>query len=444
MFANLRIRTKLALGFAVLILFIIVMAILGYVALSNVNKALDSLALPEEVTQHKSEAVERVFLETKQSIRDTATFYSWAIGLVGLVAVAVGVVIALALILNIVPGLLQAAGLMKRVANEGDLTVKVDPVTMQRKDAIGDIVRGLKAILDDYSDINNVANALAGGNWQVSMKTKGPLDETNIDLNKMIDRVNEVLRQVIDSVGQVSNEAAEVLNASKSLADGAQQSAASLEKITTSMHEISNQTKTNAESANQARDLALQSSQAAAKGQGSMQEMVASMDEITKHSHEIQRVIKVIDDIAFQTNLLALNAAVEAARAGQHGKGFSVVAEEVRNLASRSAKAARETSELIDSDSAEVAKGAEIATRTAEVLNTIVDQIKKTTDLVAGIATASNEQAQSVGQVTVELQQIDAVTRQNTAAAEESASAANQMSDMAATLRELVGQFRLR
>jgi methyl-accepting chemotaxis protein len=174
-----------------------------------------------------------------------------------------------------------------------------------------------------------------------------------------------------------------------------------------------------------------------------MQSMTEAMKRITSNSSEIQRVIKVIDDIAFQTNLLALNAAVEAARAGQHGKGFAVVAEEVRNLAARSAKAAKETSELIAKSGHEIEKGDEVATHTADVLNTIVEQIKQTTDLVAGIAIASNEQAQGVNQVSIGLQQIDSVTQQNTAAAEQSASAANEMTGMAASLQQRVAQFKL-
>ena len=175
-----------------------------------------------------------------------------------------------------------------------------------------------------------------------------------------------------------------------------------------------------------------------------MQDMTQSMERITQNSAEIQRVIKVIDDIAFQTNLLALNAAVEAARAGTHGKGFAVVAEEVRNLASRSAKAAKETSDLIAKSGQEIEHGGEVTANTATVLNTIVEQVKKTTELIAGIAVASNEQAQGVNQVSIGLQQIDTVTQQNTAAAEQSASAANEMQTMATNLQTLVRQFKLR
>ncbi|MDR1053018.1 MAG: methyl-accepting chemotaxis protein, partial [Planctomycetaceae bacterium] len=200
----------------------------------------------------------------------------------------------------------------------------------------------------------------------------------------------------------------------------------------------------NAQSASEARDLAHSATKAAADGQEAMKQMNEAMVRITKNSNEIQRVIKVIDDIAFQTNLLALNAAVEAARAGAHGKGFAVVAEEVRNLAARSAKAAQETSELISTSGREIEKGGEVSGRTSDVLNSIVEQVKQTADLVGGIAIASNEQAQGVSQVTIGLQQIDAVTQQNTAAAEESASAANEMSSMAAKLQNLVAKFQLR
>jgi len=269
-------------------------------------------------------------------------------------------------------------------------------------------------------------------------------DTMNINLNKMLDQVNQALGEIDESVKQVATGSGEVSSAAQSLSNGAQESAASLEEITASMSEISSQTKSNAEGAAQARNLAQKASKAAGEGQEAMKDMTTAMERITQNSNEIQRVIKVIDDIAFQTNLLALNAAVEAARAGQHGKGFAVVAEEVRNLASRSAKAARETSDLIAKSGQEIEKGGEVATHTAEVLNTIVDQIKQTTELVAGIAVASNEQAHGVEQITVGLQQIDAVTQQNTAAAEQSASAANEMSSMAANLQRLVARFRLR
>jgi methyl-accepting chemotaxis protein len=278
----------------------------------------------------------------------------------------------------------------------------------------------------------------------VDIRQKSDHDTLNKSLNDMLHRVNQVLLEIRVYTDKLDQSSGDVSNAASSLTGGSQESAASLEQITASMNEISGQTMKNAQSANEAHDLAQQASQAAVNGHVVMQEMVGAMQRITDNSNEIQRVIKVIDDIAFQTNLLALNAAVEAARAGQHGKGFAVVAEEVRNLASRSAKAAKETSELIVKSGQEILRGNEEATRTSEVLNTIVEQIKKTTDLVSGIAIASKEQAEGVNQISIGLTQIDTVTQQNTAATEEASSAAQEMASMATNLKELVSRFKLR
>ena len=383
--------------------------------------------------------------QTEEKMHTTDANVRYFMIAISVIAVIAGLIFSFVLNHNIGKGIKAVVEEIKYIANTGDLSEELpSSYYLARKDEVGELAYSIHMVLEEFRAVAKMAKALAEGDWRDEIKTRGDLDVMNKDLSIMLVQVNSVLHEIDESVKQVATGSGEVSGAAQSLSNGAQESAASLEEITASMQEISSQTKSNAENAGQARDLAHQASKAATEGQGAMQEMTSAMDRITKNSTEIQRVIKVIDDIAFQTNLLALNAAVEAARAGQHGKGFAVVAEEVRNLASRSAKAARETSELIAKSGHEIEKGGEVTTRTAEMLNTIVEQVKQTTEIVAGIAVASNEQAQGVNQVSIGLQQIDSVTQQNTAAAEESASAAAEMSSMAANLQKLVAQFKLR
>ena len=362
-----------------------------------------------------------------------------------IIAVIIGLILSFVLTHNIGTGVHAVVEEIKHIATTGDLGPELpSSYYLARKDEVGDLAYSIHMVLEEFRNVAKMAEALASGDWRNEIAERSDVDLMNKDMNSMLGRVNDTLREIGENVKQVATGAGEVSTAAQNLSNGAQESAASLEEISASMHEIAGQTKTNAESATRARDLAHQASKAATDGQGAMQEMTSAMDRITKNSAEIQRVIKVIDDIAFQTNLLALNAAVEAARAGQHGKGFAVVAEEVRNLAARSAKAAQETSDLIAKSGKEIETGGEVTARTASMLNSIVEQVKQTTDIVAGIAVASNEQAQGVNQISIGLSQIDMVTQQNTASAQESASAANEMSSMAVNLQKLVAQFKLR
>lgn len=304
------------------------------------------------------------------------------------------------------------------VTVDKEMVAQVEKYT-KRKDEIGEMCNSQKVMLEGVM-------------------------QTSDAMNIVIDKVNIALDKVNSTVVQLATAGGEVSGAAQSLSQGATESAASLEEITASMVEMGTQTKTNAENAAHANQLATDAANAAKTGQERMAQMTTAMQQINANAEQTQKVIKTIDDIAFQTNLLALNAAVEAARAGRHGKGFAVVAEEVRNLAARSAKAAAETAELIENSNKEIADGVQVSEQTGEALNDIAVNVSKTTDLIGEIAAASNEQAQGISQVNIGLGQVDAVTQQNTATAEESASASEELSAQALSLQELVAQFKLR
>jgi len=334
--------------------------------------------------------------------------------------------------------------LVGKIATLGDLDEDLPQVLLKRKDELGDLVRSINLILGESRSDVKVMTELANGDWTRKIHLRSDIDRMNHGMENMIQKVNEALLNVASVVNDVATGAGQVSSASDNLSNGATQSAASLEEITATMNEMGGQTGKNAQSASQANQLAQKTNSAAANGQQMMGKMVASMESITKNANDVKKVIKVIDDISFQTNLLALNAAVEAARAGVHGKGFAVVAEEVRNLAARCAKAAGETTQMIEQNNKQIQEGAEIATLTAETLREILDSSQRTADLIDEIAKASNEQAEGVSQVSQALQQIDAVTQQNTANAEQTASVSREMSSEAMKLQELVSQFKLR
>jgi methyl-accepting chemotaxis protein len=253
-------------------------------------------------------------------------------------------------------------------------------------------------------------------------------------VNRIIAGLNEGADQVNDAAGQVSS-------ASQQLAEGASEQASSLEETSSALEQMAAMTRTNSENAKQANELADQARTAAQTGDKTMGQLNEAMTAINESSGKISKIIKVIEEIAFQTNLLALNAAVEAARAGEHGKGFAVVADEVRNLAMRAAEAARETTGLIEDSTTRAKEGTNVAGEVGKALGTIVADVTKVADLVSGITKASEEQAQGVDQVNTAVSQMDKVTQQNAAGAEESASAAEELSAQAQAVKGMVNEL---
>ena len=358
--------------------------------------------------------------------------------------IAILVIFAWLIIKGIIWGLTGVKRDLLKIVETGDTSSNIDEKLLKRKDEIGELAFAGKQIIDDFERVAIVSKRLADRDWCQEVKVKSDKDVMHKSLKGMIEEVNETLREISVFVNELDAGAKQVSAASNALSDGATTQAASIEEISASLTEMSGRTSQNAQNASEASKLAQSANSAAVNGQEQMQDLADAISGITLRAEETKKVVKTIDDIAFQTNLLALNAAVEAARAGMHGKGFAVVAEEVRNLAARSAKAAGETAELIDNVVSEVKSGNDMAESTAEALNRIAEQINKVTTLVAEIAEASNIQAQGVSQVNQGLEQIDSVTQQNTASAEETAAASTHMSDLASKLNVLIKKFKIK
>ncbi len=338
----------------------------------------------------------------------------------------------------------DSSALLLILANEGSTEQRINEKYLQRKDEIGYLQNALNSLISILHKKATIARRIANGDLQVDVTVLSEKDDLGLAFSQMAKDLNSTLAQVNTAVSQVTSGAQQISASSQSLSQGATEQAASLEEITSSMTELGVQTTTNAENATAASQLASETAEAAATGQEKMNKLTEAMAQISNNAEKTQKVIKTIDDIAFQTNLLALNAAVEAARAGIHGKGFAVVAEEVRNLAARSAKAAAETAELIQNSNSQIEEGVTIAEQTAEALNVISANVTKTTDTTTEIAFASSEQANGIKQINIGLTQIDSVTQQNTANAEETASASEELSSMATVLQQLIQHFKLK
>lgn len=308
---------------------------------------------------------------------------------------------------------------------------------------INETIGNIKNIIEKISFVlTNIANS----NLDLDRVEDfdGDFADISNGLNTIINSLNALFRNISISTEQVASGAKQVSEGSQNLSRGATEQASSVEQLTSSIGDISSQTKNNAEDANQANALAKTTKDNAVKGNDQMKEMLISMNDINESSANISKIIKVIDDIAFQTNILALNAAVEAARAGQYGKGFAVVADEVRNLAAKSANAAKDTTTLIEGSINKITSGTQIANQTASALSSIMSNIDKVSTLVSEIADASNLQATGIAQIDKGVEVVSNVVQTNSATAEESAAASEELSSQAQYLEEMLAKFKLR
>lgn len=311
------------------------------------------------------------------------------------------------------------------------------------EDEVGQLGNALNAMADGMEKKANLANAIAEGDLTVSTKPESSEDKLGIALETMRRNLSDMVASIQAATAQVAEGSRGLSESSQSLSDGAADQASSLEQISASMTEIDQQTHANTENATEACLLSEVTTRAAQGGYQQVKNMVAAMDEIKHSSEDIERINEALDAIAQQTNLLALNAAIEAARAGEAGRGFAVVAGEVRELASRSASAAQESSSLIRSTVDKIETGVRIAENTAEAFDEINTSVSRAADIIARITEGATEQAQGVHQVNKGLEHIDRVTQQNAQGAEETAQASVEQSYQADQLRSMLKRFKI-
>jgi methyl-accepting chemotaxis protein len=307
------------------------------------------------------------------------------------------------------------------------------------------ITRSLQKQLGGEPDYTaSIAGAIAGGDLSISINTTGA------DKNSLVVEMREMRNSLRDIVSQVRTGTETIGTASREIAAGnvdlssrTEMQASSLEKTASAMDELTSTVKQNADNAREANQLASAASDVAVKGGQVVSEVVDTMSSIDASAKKIVDIIGVIDGIAFQTNILALNAAVEAARAGEQGRGFAVVASEVRNLAQRSAAAAKEIKALIDDSVEKVGAGTKLVGQAGVTMDEVVNSVRRVTDIMSEIANASQEQSAGIAQVNQSIIEMDSMTQQNAALVEEAAAAAQSLQDQAGELARVVSIFKL-
>ena len=307
------------------------------------------------------------------------------------------------------------------------------------------ITRGLLKQLGGEPDYTaSIAGAIANGDLSVT------IDTTSTDKDSLLVEMKEMRNSLVEIVGQVRQGTETIGTASREIAAGnidlssrTEMQASNLEKTASAMEELTSTVKQNADNAREANQLAASASDVALKGGQVVSQVVDTMSSINESANKIVDIIGVIDGIAFQTNILALNAAVEAARAGEQGRGFAVVASEVRNLAQRSAGAAKEIKSLIGDSVEKVERGSKLVGQAGVTMDEVVASVRRVTDIMSEIASASQEQSAGIAQVNQSIIEMDAMTQQNAALVEEAAAAAQSLQDQAGELSRVVSIFKL-
>lgn len=411
------------------------------------NEALEHINSIEKATQGLMDSNKTVGTQLSEQLTKSnkTTILSMSI----LVLVSISLSIWLALYISRAISKPMAACSERLVAlSNGDLRSDVPVVDSQDEtgilaEATKNLVNSLNSLIEEMSDVLlNISNGNLDVNY--TREFQGDFYTLHTSTTKIIDSLNDAFGQINQSAEQVSSGSEQVSSGAQALSQGATEQASSVQELAATINEISVKVNNNATDAGDARDKANSVGNEMKLSNQKMQDMIGAMKRISDSSSEIGKIIKTIEDIAFQTNILALNAAVEAARAGAAGKGFAVVADEVRNLASKSSEASKSTSVLIENSIQAVEDGTKIADGTAHSLLSAVHGVEDVVTVVDRISTATIEQANALAQITQGVDQISSVVQTNSATAEESAAASEELSGQSQIMKDLVGKFKLK
>lgn len=425
-----------------------------YIRAGNSQAAIESINGEYlEAANHFEDTLNEVITQAEENAANyykdgTTTKQICTIILYGLALVSI--IFTIFLVLSIVKGLtrpiLEIENAIKAMA-KGDMSTKVSYTS---RDELGDLAENLRFVLTTLSSyIGHICermDSLATGDLTVEMDMDylGEFESIKQSGNKIINSLNDTLGQLHQASEQVANGSEQVSSGAQALSQGATEQASSVEELAATLGDLSNQVNDTASNSRDVNQLISDTAKEINNSKQKMEAMVNAMTNINECSSEIEKIIKTIEDIAFQTNILALNAAVEAARAGEAGKGFAVVADEVRSLASKSQEAAKNTTVLINNSLNAVSEGSQIATDTQSSLLKVVESADKIAVNMAKITESADLQAEGISQVTQGIDQISSVIQTNSATAEESAAASEELFSQSSLLKSLVGRFRLK
>ncbi len=324
---------------------------------------------------------------------------------------------------------------------KGDMDVEVKYTS---DDEIGTLSRSFQSMVESTRNQVRLLENIADGDLTVMPKARSKQDSMSMAMQKTVLNLRKIVGQISIGTREVMSGSQQVAGGATTLAQGSIEQTSAVNELSRFIGDVADKTKQNTEKAESAAGLTLNIRQSAENGSRQMEELLRAVEDINEASASINKIMKVIDDISFQTNILALNAAVEAARAGENGKGFSIVADEVRNLAAKSAQAAKESSALISNSISKAEEGARIARVTSESLADIVRGINESADIIHEIASSSVAQNTEIDQINAGIENVNQVVRLNSDTAQQSAAASQQMSGQAQMLNELVSAFRVK